>query len=123
MTSPLRAYRVSGVPMQTSLDPRMRARKEHTRDHITPADDVPIGATAPTMTTGPGSRPRTPACKEQAGCGITLLSWHYPRWKIAYSGRKSDVVVVRTVVSVQLARSCDLSGDPHAFVLASGSER
>ena len=54
MTSPLRAYRVSGVPMLTSLDPRMRARKEHTRDHITPADDVPIGATAPTMTTGRG---------------------------------------------------------------------
>jgi hypothetical protein len=42
----------------------------------------------------------TPACKERAGCGIALLTWHYPLCKIGCRGRKSHVVVVRTVVSV-----------------------
>jgi hypothetical protein len=38
MTSPLRAYRVSGVPMPTSLDPPARARKNQPTRPRTLAD-------------------------------------------------------------------------------------
>ncbi len=40
-----------------------------------------------------------PACKERASCGTTWLTWHLTIFEVGCRGRKSGVVVVRTVVS------------------------
>jgi hypothetical protein len=57
----------------------------------TPSDLVELGGLEP---------PWPLLAKEQEGCSMPWLTWHYSLCKIAYSGGKSDVVVVRTVVSV-----------------------